>query len=496
MKTIKNIAGLLLLFVFSGQLNAQNLIHIPALTGKGHDSDSGTSFLFSTLNTSAYGGVIVNQSYTQSIQIADADEPWPPRWYTNLPYRTYAENIRDSAEGKRRYDFMIDAKIADGYLAFSETSAKVKDEAYVSKEADGYILLNKKYEVVDTVVSITPSKIFWHQLSINKAGERLISVISQTKLDLRPYTNNQADAAVHSGVDVIQVVKNGSVVFSWNPIEKLEPGLFKFNEKLHCVGCEGDKDWDINWTQLTSAAWDFDGNILYCLREIGIGKISRKDGKVLWQLNTKDLPNNSDKTLDWFRPQDFNPVADNDSETIYSLYSVRTRGQESSKHKGVIFKVNKRTNEVKLVKAVTPEIEFKGDGDGSFEYDGKANYVFYFFPYGGDATSQNDREALEYTKNDTSHVIYKLPAKINAYKVHKLKGWPRPPRPVVNLKNGMLEVQGNWKNVVWYILEGPTNQKVSVAGTGLTIKPKAGEVYCVEAQYGIGHVVSKAFKMN
>ena len=498
---IKN-SLLVIMFLYGFQgLQAQDLVHIPAITGTGSKSDSATSFLLSAQDDSRFEDYIPkSRPYTNSIQIVDADEPWPPRWYTAMPYYSNDQYLQDSANDIKSCDFLMDAKMEHGYLSYFKSTFKFKMKSLtlLSNDISGYILLNKKYEPVDTVTKLEPKAHFfdWHDLRINKNGDRLLSVKVSSKLDLRDQTGNPADSAVFSDIDIIKVLnKDNAPIFSWNVVKKLDPTGFKFNEVLRSrTTPQLNSDDGIDWTNLTSLAWDYDGNILYSLRFIGIGKISIKDGTLLWHLDYKDMPVVSGKdTLQWYYPQNLNLISENDTFATYSIYSLGSA--EYPKAQAVLFEINKKTNSIIPIDYITPKINFRGEGNGGFEYEGKGNYIFSYGIYDAGKSSAGNKYEIQYTRNRNNTTLYKVPDKISVDKVHEIKDWPRPPRPVISVKNNMLQVEGDWKNLVWYKLDGPVLQNVTLEGTGQSIKPKPGATYCVEAPYGIGNVVSKAFKV-
>lgn len=477
-------------------LQSQDLEYLPPVLNKKQTKDNSVSFLLNTM-TNSFEGIHTDIPYVNSVQIVDANQSWPPRWYSATPVYKSEEFHKDSALNQRQFNFIIDAKVEGGYLSFFKLVSLCNDDGYIKKDVQGYIMLNKSMEPVDTVgTSIRNTGPYWHDFRINEKGERLIDLKLNQKLDLRKATGNPEDSAYLSSVDEIQILnKENKIVFTWVSTEKLDPNVFQFKESITARSFAPNKDAEdlIDWSHLTSAIWDYDGNILYSLRFIGIGKIDRTDGHVIWKIDFKDLPMISGKdTLMWAFPHDLELIAQSDTSATYSLYSLGLNEQPS---RGVVFEVNKKTNKAKLLKYVFPKKVFHGQGQGSFDYLGKKEHLFSYGVYShSPADSANACiDEAEYIKGDTIAALIQVPQNVLIYKIHKIDNWPLPVRPEITLHNGLMEAKGSSQNWTWYELSGKDFTKIKQVGTGQTFKPEARKTYCVAGKLGIGYVVSNMF---
>jgi hypothetical protein len=403
----------------------------------------------------------------------------------------------DSINHVQSTDFILDAKVDGNYLSFFQFLVKIKDDMPISTPVADYLLLNKSYEAVDTISRISQNhdKLYWHDFRINKEGDRLISIKETKPIDLREKTGNPGDSAILSDIDIIQIIdKMGNVKLEWNPLKRLDKNVFQFEESLHSKSFTGQhkENGPIDWSHLTSMQLDYDDNIIYSLRFIGIGKISSKDGSLMWHIDYKDLPIISGRdTIQWFFPHDFNFISQNDSFVTYSLFSL---GNGKTNSAGVVFQINKKTSKVKLVEYVNPEIPFVGSGQGGFEYTNHGNYIFSYGIYDLDKKVKY-RPSVQYTHNGITS-IYNFPDMVNAYRTYLLNDWPVPDRPQIVQSNNTLSVVGKHKKLTWYKLSGPNLDIVTMIGDGDSISASKGAVYCVETPYGIGHVVSKSYMVK
>ena len=485
--------ALILLFFFSVSevVVSQHLEKLPPLITQSANHDSGVAFLFTTLTNRFEPSV--KDHYINSVQIADAVNPWPPRWFTGDTYYPPLQIKADSVKGIKHEYFYMDARVQGPYISFFKLGATAIKNS-VLDDSQGYILFNQKMEAVDTVVTGNPRDLYWHDFRINDRGERLIDIKNTDTLDFRSVSGNRSDSAVISDIDVIQILdKHNRLIFSWKATDKLDPLVFQYKEALKkrsFVKLRSEEE-AIDWSHLTTALWDFDGNILYAMRFIGIGKINRQDGSLMWHVNFKDLPLISGKdTLQWFFPHDLNLVHFDDTSAVYSLFSLGNGNQPAC---GVIFKEDRRTQQISLVKYFGPNKKIKGEGQGSFDYDFTTeDYVFSYGIYhsltGQDSSLFEDE--IEYGRGGRVFGIYQLPKNIMAYKAHKLENWPLPPRPEILIKGNVMEAMGEMHEWTWYKMWGAGNIHVAEVGKGKTFTPEPGCTYCVTGKYGAGYCVS------
>ena len=366
----------------------QDLEYLVPVIGKQINKDTATSLILTTGNDARGNGHAQKTSYTNSIQIIDANQPWPPRWYSATPVYTDEMFHKDTMAGVSRFDWIMDAEIVAGHLSFYKLLSRplMTDGPLQNVELAGYMMLNGKLQCTDTIRTERGiENMFYRSLSINEKGEKLVGLKKDTHLDLRSYSNSQADSSVHCEIDIIEVIDaHGKTVFSWNPVDHLDPKLFRFKELLAGRAYGYAKTDIIQWTRLTNAQWDGDGNIIYSLLLSGIGKISREDGHVMWQINFNQLPMLLGKdTLQWYRQHDFKFLYETDSTVVYSLYSnglSNRNGGDSIQACGVVFEQNKRTFQYKLLHCRYPKTRFVAGGQGGYDYEIKTGN--YFISYG------------------------------------------------------------------------------------------------------------------
>jgi len=479
------------------------LLYLPPVIAANPNEDSATSIILTTADVARFDDLSEEKPYVNSVQIVDANEPWPPRWYIATPVYTDKMYEKVAKQNQYRFDFVIDAKIESGYFSFYKILSQqaIGTGQLSAPEFAGYILLDKKMEPVDTIKSnMKRSNIFFRDLNINEKGERLVDLKKDTYLDLRDYTDNPKDSSVHCYLDIIHILdSNDNVLFTWNPLYHINPDLFQYKETMNSKAFATRHADILEWTRLTSALWDYDGNILYAMKQIGIGKVSRETGQIMWQINYSDIPIVSGKdTLEWYSPHDFNFLSENDTAVLYSLYSGGAVGVQPAC--GVLFEQNKKTKKFKLVQYIFPQTNYLAVGQGNLEYHPNGDYAigygFFSEPDTSANAGDNYRNVLEYKLHDGTASVYQLPRWIYNYKARLVRDWPRPPRPVIMQKGDNLEATGDFKEYTWYKLSGANLTTASKVGAGNTIKPEKGSIYCVESKYGIGFSVSLPFTVN
>jgi hypothetical protein len=481
----------------SDTLKAQNpFLYLPPVVGIFETKDTATSFIISTNDVARFDNKTEEKPYVNSIQIVDADEPWPPRWYVSTPYYSDSAYNTDTKDGFYRYDVVVDAKVDFGLFSFYKIISKqhLGIGQLVSPDFAGYILLNEKMEPIDTISSNTEkSNLYFHDLRINKKGERMVDLKKDMYLNLTKRTGNAKDTAVHCNVDFIHIMgANKKTLYTWNPLEHVDGDLFNFKEAVKRKAFAANHSDLLEWTRLTSALWDYDGNILYAMRQIGIGKASIKTGRVLWQINTKDMPFVSGKdTLEWYSPHDFNLLWQDATTATYSLFSDGIQNEKDIC--GVVFQYNKKNKQFKIVKYVPAQTKLWSNGQGNLDIQTNGDYAMGYGFFEPSDSNIGFRNVFEYRKTDGFSNVYQLPVHNYIYKARILKNWPRPTRPIITRKGVLLEVVGDLTEITWYKLSGKGNRTVEKIAKGKTLKAEKGRTYCVEAKYGIGYVVSRKF---
>lgn len=483
--------------------NAQRLNYLAPVINRSLNTDTGKSIILTTGDGARFRGISEKIPYTSSVQVIDVDQPWPPRWYTTTPVYTDEMYKMDTSNGRYHLYMLMDVRIVGGYFSFYKilSNPGINDGPLMNCEFAGYLLLNNKMEAVDTVKSSDAIRnLYFHDLSINSKGEKLVNLRKDTYLDLRDYSNDYRDTAVHCNVDYLQILDpvSDTITFNWNPLDHIHGNLFQFKEILKERAWGTGKASVIEWTRLTSAQFDYDGNIIYDMKKIGLGKISREHGGVMWQITYRDIPMVAGTdTIRWYNPHDFNFLWEDDTSATYSVFSNGTKLSERGHQElacGVVFQMHKTTRAIKLIKVLWPRKKYVGDGQGNISYSKSGDYVMGYGNF-DQGTVPNDgfEPNLEYGQDSVVKGIYEFPKYNRTYKAHLLGNFPRPPRPGIIIKGDKLLAVGDFTDWVWYELSGDFYSEVKVIGKGPTVNYEKGKNYCVEGKYGIGYSVSKRF---
>lgn len=479
---------------------SQNLDFVPPILSHKESKDTSTSFIVTTTNLAIYKNKLDGKIYSNSIQIIDADVAWPPRWYgITLPLtKDVQEKYREA--GRVPFNFFQDASVEKCGLQFYKIQAEPFINSNPLKQTDiaAYVILDKDMNPVDSIRSdYAPRNLYFHRMDINESYEKLVSLRKDTYLDLRDYTVNPKDSAVHGNVDYIHILdKGGNLIFRWNPLEFLDPSYFRFSEMLKERTNLNNNDDMIEWTRLTSTTWDYDGNILACFKNFGIFKISRTCKNIIWKIDYNDLPltDAQNNIVEWYDPHDINFLFETDTTVSYSIYS---NGHIASGKPacGVIFELHKTSNKVQSVKYIKPQTNFQVKGQGNVDCYQNGTYVMAYGSIYDTEETPDYRPVFEYGRDLGALGVYSLPKWIYIFRATKLQNWPNPPRPQIKRNQNMLEAVGPMENWKWYQLEGIDNTIVTPLGEGQYIKAKKGITYCVEGKYGMGYSVSLPFKM-
>ena len=474
------------------EVHGQELEKVPPVSTKYKCRDTTTSFVLNTLDFHNFG----NQGharYSNTIQIVDADAPWPPRWFSSLAiFDNDSIKRADQSQSASRMNVMMDVRFQNGGLTFyKERSVIIRD----NKEAEvaGYIICNSHLDPVDTLQSKGQLTVDCHDFRINEKKEKLILLKMDTVLDLRKISGKPQDSKVPATINIIQVRDSANkVLFSWNPVRVLGVNALYYPYK-NTITYTASKKQNIDWSHGTSVSWDFDGDILYNFRFIGIGKISGKDGHVIWRMDRNNMPIiHQTDTLEFYSQHDFEKVSENN---LYTTYSVFSNGEKDKESFVLEFRVSKKNGEIQKLKKIKPEKKIFSSGWGNYEKDEMGNYLLNYGQYLKD-TGNSRHIFMEYrNRNDGINSKYELPAGIFSYKVHFLKD-NRPPRPEIIQANGMLTIKGDMKEWTWYRLSGAQNTEIEKVGEGSSYAPKNSGLYCVVGKYGIGYSASRVFEFG
>ena len=410
------------------------------------------------------------------LEIIDAYQPWPPRWF--------ASNGYDKTKGwDSSAVYYENARFQSNRVTFFK-NWQLNENSF----DEGYIICNKRMEPVDTARR-RDLPLNTHDFRINEKGEKLIVVRLDTVLNISSMTGNPGDTAHKALVDVIEIFDSANhLAFRWNAEEKL--GVNAVYLDYAWLNSRSSRLGYADWSHANSVSWDFDGNILYGFRHIGVGKISRKDGHVIWHIDRNKMPYiaGSD-TLAFYLQHGFEKVADEDGHNRYTLFS-----NGDSRHPlsyGLEFTVDQQNNALHVVSKKMPSVKVISNVGGNYEIEPNGDYNL---SYGGntDVTTRT-RIFFEYSNaKDELYATYRSGRRLMSYGVHLLVEF-RPPRPTVTNKDGELIGEGDMNEWIWYELNGADNTIVQQVAYGAVFKPANPGVYCVAGKYGIGWSVSKPF---
>ena len=421
--------------------------------------------------------------YENSIQIIDVNQPWPPRWFsamepdTTMPF-PYGQTVPINASYQNKQ-----------FTYF--TVIKVKGPANTVLNKQGFVICNPNLQPVDTLM-LPNQEIEHHELRIAPNGDKIFFVMHDSVVDMRAIHHLEQDSALKLSYENIVITDaKGKIVFTWDPIKYLGADAqypAYFNEK-GMMRKPGVHDWGHG----NSVCFDYDGDILYSYKLVGIGKISRKDGHVIWRIDRNNQqPNSYSDTIPFYLQHDFKSGKDAAGKVFYSFYS-----NGDAQHKTSIacqFSVKDTLNGVKafkILKKHTPPTEIKNsNGLGNYDVEANGNYLINYGAYRADTS--NPKTCFEYrdvnNKILSSYALYPF---ATIYRAHKLDGW-RPARPVIKLNGKVLSLEVNYPSISWYEL----NSKEQIATQvfqGKEFNPSKAGVYCAVVASGFGYAVSEPF---
>jgi hypothetical protein len=459
-------------------LYAQSLESIFPVTSAYCKLPDSVSFVFASTDYNYF--LNLPASFTSSLQIIDANEPWPPRWYlpssfdSLLPFMALMPINGSVQQNKLSY-----------YTVFRYHSPGLNQIARVA-----YILCNEQAEPVDTFFGNL--EIDSHEFRLYPNGEKLYFDVAGEKLNGRDLL----------GLDTMMKIKyeniaisdsRDSVIFYWNTLSHL--GLRSMYPVYRDIQRLIKTNNAFDFSHGNSLWFDYDGDILYSFKHIGIGKISRKDGHIIWRIDRSNLkPNLLSDTIPLFLQHDFKSVKDSSGNIIYTVLS---NGDSLNPHCKVLeFTLHWTADSVpvfKLFKRIIAPENIRITIAGNFDLEQNGNYLLNYGVYRSDTAANHN--FLEYRDSrDSLLAAYTVPSRCFYYRVHKTGNWG-PHRPVVIEKTGTLMcITG--ESGTWYKLYGKGLKSVKLVGKGSEFQPPVSGYYCVAVKSGIGYVVSMPVKYS
>lgn len=419
------------------------------------------------LNTTDYHDQFgAPKHYPSSLQVIDPAQPWPPVYFT------CAEPGGKGILGKGNFTTFTYHEISNQFSYYSTISTGQNPYGV-------FLLCDQNFNITDTV-GAGKFYIDSHDFQVNSRGERLYMILSDTTLDLSSYSKNPADTAMLVTSQMIVIDdKNGKRIFRWNPLEHIavSESFRKYNDLFD--NNPYTKGWD--WQHGNSAAFTHDGNIAYSFRFLGVGKINRNTGKIMWKLGGKHPTIPVPKGGEYYLQHDFREIAPD----VYSVFSNGGKGDRPCR--ALVYRVNEETLKAELVRKYEPANPVLSISLGSYQTLDNGLCVINFGKYASLEPRQSMFEII-----DTAGAVwaeYASPSLNFAYKVQYVTDL-KLLQPVISETAGVLSISGLNYSVFWYRLNGSALEK---AGSGFTYKPDQPGTFLAITKAGSGWFVSKPY---
>ncbi len=336
-----------------------------------------------------------------------------------------------------------------------------------------------------------------HDFKLTANGDMMYLPVHNITMDLRQTYHNSTDSAVRMIYENIQIDDaSGKSIFNWDPMKEL--GFDAVYLPYRYAPGVMSAHTSFEWSHGNSVSYDYDGNILYSFKHIGIGKISRADGHVMWHIDrNKPKFNILSDSIPLYLQHDIQAEKDEQGNVSYTVVSS---GDDEHPHcVAYQFKVEYDKNDgpvIKLLKTILPAVEIpNAGGGGNFDLEPDGNYLFNYGLFSQDSVLKS-RALFEY-RDEKNHVTaeYTISPSIFSYRVHKTTDW-RPSRPVIIEKSGKMIADSKASVIKWYRLSGTDLHTVEYTGDGEKYAPTEEGYYCVSVKYGIGWSVSRPFKFK
>ena len=448
------------------------------------------SFILTATDYNTFQGLKIQ--YPSSLQIIEAAHPWPPKWFAVAPFDLPGSPLDSLAEPIAKP--LINAQWQGNKMTvLSLFRAKGKNGKLTTRQA--IIICNQQLELVDTFVR-SDKYIDTHDFRMKPNGEKIFFAMRDTVVDMRSVFKHSDDSAVALSYQTIEIADaNNNIVFSWNPLYHL--GLNEMYGPYRYTPGTMHTGTDLDWSHGSSLCWDADGNILYSYKHIGIGKISRKDGRIMWKVDRNhQRPNAASDTIPIFMQHDFKSFKDKNGQIIYTVLSNGDSSRPfTTAYQFTVSSIDRMSPLYKIAKKFEPKDTVPNTGaGGNYDVEANGNYLINYGAFAGDSSTY--RLLFEYRdKSDSIVAQYKVPSRIICYRVHKMNN-PQLKRPAIKVKDGWLNAPDESKEYRWYRLSGTNNTVVTEVSSGVRYKPTEGGLYCFTEKYGIGYLVSEPVRLD
>jgi len=453
-------AGVLLILFFASDYGAlAQLESIPRIeTSVTHPLPEGVILLTTRDFHTQFGAPNV---FSSSLQIIDPLHPWPPIFFTHI-----APQYRNKDGHVFQHIYFQDAINAFSFFDGSEGK---------------YFISDTNFNLIDSIAR-PGREMDSHDLQINREGERMYMTTVDTLLKLFPHElGNPADSAILITIQIIEISnREGKIVFTWNPLEHI-PLMDSYLSYYAAGKRRPYRGWD--WSHANSARFTHDGNIVYSFRNIGVGKINRQTGRLMWKLGGKTPTIPVPDGGEYFQQHDFKEL----SPGIFSLFS---NGDDDHFCQAAVYSIDESGLTARVARTYAPTPPIRSLSMGNFDtYDNGLYLVNY-----GKYASLEDKQ-LMFELIDTTgarHAAYYSSALNFAYEVHYVTAW-KPQRPVIISEDGVLKMTGKEGRASWYRLAGDEIVHVS---NGISLKPQDSGKYVAVIRQGFGWMVSKPYEYS
>ena len=355
----------------------------------------------------------------------------------------------------------------------------------------GYVICNEHLEAIDTFVG-NGVEMDAHDIYLYTNGSKAYFEVEDTLADVQ-FKATHLNKIANDNIEIIDA--KGNVVFHWNPYLRL--GINSMYPGYCCAGGRifSNHDGGMNWARGSSLCLDFDGNILYSYRGVGIGKISVKDGSLMWRIdrNTQKLNEESD-IIPIYMQHDFKSMRDAKGRIIYTLLSNGDETHDTVAAYQFTVEKNKQGRYVaKLIKKIMPSVRRPATLAGNYDIDSRGRYILNYGFCLSDTSLKGNKPLFEFRdKDDKILNRYESQNLTASFRAHEISAI-RPTRPQIIAQGQFLTTKDGKANHVWFQLYNDGNIRAERVGVGAKFKPRGRGSFCVTSKYGVGYAVSDAY---
>ncbi len=414
-------------------------------------------------------------SLTSTVQLVNAAQPFPPLWFQ-------MGNPETDTAGFAATSFLADIKIQknNGNLTFYKFLPD-NFSGRISIDTANLIIIDNLSTYKTSPDDLMMMNIDLHDYDIDAEGNKLFANQLQRKINAACLSGLEGDSVRKAVMnDIIILNPKDSVIFKWNPLDHLSACEMNWNYRNSSLKY-GDA---INWSHVNSVKFANDGNILYSFRHIGIGKINRKTGEIMWKLGGKDSLNaiSLPDTAGYYLQHNFIQRED-------GMYSVFSNGDSTHHYlEGLVYKIDAVKKTATLISRYKPEPFIYSEALGSYDCKDDTCIICFgmYLPKYRYKDSQEMGQILVGKK-----IIASIsgPPMNFSYQMHMTKWAAAQRRPKITLKRSILssDTKEGLHDYTWYKIDSTSAIPV---GTGITFSPAASGKYVVEAQQGTGIFIS------